>query len=105
MDTHTDHEISPDPSHGGPLVQPEGVQAGSARSTDESPATVADADLADAIGSVGAVEGAADTPDPRTDRSGTPDHADGELLGAAGTQSRDPGQEEAASGQDSGSMT
>jgi hypothetical protein len=113
--------VRPDPRPDGPgLVQPEGVNAGSAASTAETTDAAA-AETRDALESVGAVEGSGSTPDPRTESppaAGLPDSAvassggprndqqamDGELPGAPDTTPQAPGQYAAESGQDSGSM-
>ncbi len=98
--------LQPDPDPGQEtLLQREGVNAGSDRSTDESPATVADVEMSDALGSVRAVEGSGTTPDPRSSGSGDgAQGTDGELAGAPDTTPPAPGQYAAESGQDSGSM-
>jgi hypothetical protein len=95
-----------DAPSGAPLVQHEGVNAGSDRSTAQSPATAADLEMRDVLGSVGSVEGAARKPDPRTDRTGPSGTSSGEeLAGAPDTVPTAPGQYAAESGQDSGSIS
>ncbi len=101
MDESMPLQPDPDPAQE-TLVQREGVNAGSDRSTGESPASVADVEMADALGSVRAVEGSGSTPDPRNPSAADPD--EGELAGAPDTTPPAPSQYAAESGQDSGSM-
>ena len=92
------------------LVEPEGVNAGSAAATDESPATPPHGDALRSDGSptdpedgdvAGLVADEAADDDPDAAAQGIAES----LAGAPGTSPQDPGQYAAESGQDGGSMS